>query len=398
MKILITNPTLHYSHGHKFIQPDWPSLNLPYIAAIAGHHDIKIIDNSFNKSYDDLEKAIEEFKPDIVAFSIIAGRDVPQISEEIKKIKAVKIAGGQGAAGNSEMLKKYGVTVFSQEAEKALPHFLSTGELKEFDKIDLDGSPIPRWDIAPKIKSRIFKTYTGAMETSRGCPFHCDFCAIASFWNSFRTKSNERIIEELKYLNKSERRHVYLSDDSFGIGKTKHIELFESILSNGLDMKFFTQIRADAVANNPDMIKIAKRAGLYGVLIGFDSYDDVVLKGNSKTTNAEINNAAARILRENNIVVFGSHIYGMPGQTSFEKTFKMGRKNSDLFAMPYFDGRPKYNRPAYDQTYVNYTKRNQFSFAEIAGLFNPNKAIRELKKGGFRKYFNCSRGYAKNEK
>lgn len=397
MKILLTNPTLHYSHGHKFLQPDWVSLTLPYIAAIAGKHEIKIVDNTSNKKYN-LDKEIDNFNPDLVAFSIIAGRDVPSVIPELKKIKVKKIAGGQGASYNAKLLEDTGTIVFHDEAEKALPHYLETEELKKFDRINLDESPIPRWDLMPKTKSLTFNTYVGAMEMSRGCPFKCDFCAIADFWHSFRTKSNDRIIEELKYLSKLNMRHIYLSDDSFGINKNKHMELFDKILSNNIDIKFFTQIRADAVADNPEMIKMARRAGLYSVLVGFDSYDNDVLKENTKTTTVEINNEASRILRENKIAIVGSHIYGLPGQKSFEKTFKMGRKNSDVFSMPYFDGRPKIEKPGYDPVYVKYVKKNQFNISEILGaFFHPNKTIRVLKRGSLNRYINCSMGYEKNK-
>jgi len=96
MKILLTNPKLDLTHGPKFIQPDWPSLTLPYLAAIMGN-DVRIVDNSFNRKYK-LEREVEDFKPDIVAFSIIAGRDMPSILPEIEKVRGLtKIVGGQGA-------------------------------------------------------------------------------------------------------------------------------------------------------------------------------------------------------------------------------------------------------------------------------------------------------------
>ena len=400
MKILLTNSKLHYSHGPKFLQPDWVNLTLPYIAAIAGNHDIKIVDNSFNKNYKTLEKSIKSFSPDIIGFSMIAGRDIPQIIPEIKRINKTKIiAGGQGAAYNSETLENLGVTVFKDECEKALPYFLETGELKEFKRINLDDSPIPRWDLTSKTKSKTFNTFSGSIEMSRGCPYKCDFCCIASFWHSHRHKSSDRIIEELKYLNSQDRKHVYMTDDSFGIGTKRHMELLDKILVSGLNMKFFTQIRADVVANNPEMMKLAKKAGLSSVLVGYDSYDNEVLKENTKTTTVEINYKCTKVLRDNKIAIIGSHIYGLPGQKSFKKTFEVGRKNSDVFCMPYYDERPKPKISTYDPKYVKYLSKNQFSLSEIVGILaHPDKVIRELKRGGLSKYINCTLGYYLNKK
>jgi radical SAM superfamily enzyme YgiQ (UPF0313 family) len=358
-------------------------------------YNIRVVDNSHNKTYESFYKQYLEFKPDVVAFSIIAGRDYPATYFEFKNIKCRKIIGGQGAAYNADLL--CGAYVCRDEAELSLPYFLETGIFKNrFPRINLDDSPIPRWGLVHPVKSRTFNTYTGAMEMSRGCPFHCDFCSIASFWHSLRTKSNDRIMEELTYLYNINKRHIYLSDDCFGIDAEKHIALFDKILSSDIRVKWFTQIRADTVAKNPIMISLAAKAGLYGVLVGFDSYDDDVLHGNSKTTTTEINNECVRILRKNKIAIVGSHIYGMPGQKSFERTFQMGRKNSDVFSMPYFDGRPKIEKPSYDPLYAKYVKKNQFSLKEIFGIFHPNKIIRQLKIGSWRRYINCTLGYERH--
>jgi radical SAM superfamily enzyme YgiQ (UPF0313 family) len=361
-------------------------------------HDVRIVDNSFEKTYYLFRKQLEEFKPDIVAFSVIAGRDVLSVIPELKRIKCYKIAGGQGAAYNTEIFNDVQTLVFTDEAEKALPCFLGDGEFKKFSRINLDDSPIPRWSLTPPVKSRTFNTYVGAMEMSRGCPHHCDFCSIASFWHSLRVKSNDRIMEELRYLYDINKRHIYLADDCFGFDVQKHMALFDKILCSDIKIKWFTQIRADIVAKNPSMIRLAANAGLYGVLVGFDNYENDVLKENSKTTTTEINNECSRILRENKIAIVGSHIYGLPGQKSFDKTFNLGRKNSDIFAMPYFDGRPKIERPPYDQKYVDYVKKNQFSISELLGVFHPDKVIRVLKRGAWRRYFNCSIGYNKQRK
>lgn len=393
MKILITNPGLHYSHGHKFVQQDWPSLTLPYLAGILSKHNVRILDNS-HVWKPQIIKAALDFMPDLVVFSIIAGRDVPAALKEIRQLQDFGfkvLAGGQGAALNQD--KMVGIPVINDEGERALPRYVETGEIITFPRIALDASPLPDWKKAGKVKSLTFPTYTGAMEMSRGCPHHCDFCAINQFWHSYRRKSIGRIIEELIFLSLFDRRHIYLSDDNFGVGTNFHMNLFDEILARNIKVKLFTQIRADTVAQNPEMIKAAAKAGLYGVLVGFDSYDNDVLDENAKTTSAETNNKAAEVLRKNKILIYGSHIYGLPGQKSFEKTFNMGRKNSDIFAMPYFDGRPKIERPGYDPEYVKYVHREQFSLKSVLGLVHPNKAIRVLKRGCLSRYWNCTLGY-----
>lgn len=455
MKLLFTNSPLHFTHGHTFTQSDWQTLVLPYLAGITGkEHDIKLVDNmhySFWKSNNILEE-IEEFKPDVVGFSIIASRDIFKTMNIIKKTKEKYkdlkiIAGGQAGTYYKNWLLKSGADfVVDKEGEKTLVElieaiennsdfskvkgisYIDNEEIKTTEKRpfikSLDDTPFPRFDLMPKLKSKWFKgRYTGSIEMSRGCPFNCNFCSITAFWeDGLRQKSNERILEELERLKHEGRTHIYLADDNFGTNTKKHIELFEEILKRGLDIKFFAQIRTDTVAKHPDMIELGAKAGLYGVLVGFDTYESTMFNDITKTTSKELNIKASETLRKNKIAIFGSHIYGLPTQkepSDFEITFELGRKYSDLFRMPYFsplpftkgyeelvtvnpinkkdipseeeylrDFRPRLGDEEYqkkmEKGYLRYNRRNNLSLSEIKGaLFHPNPAVRTLKRQGY---------------
>lgn len=363
-RILWTNSKLIYHHGHSLTQPDWPPLTPAYLAAVAGDkHEHKIIDQTDPLTPKNaLLTAVKEWKPDILAYSIVAARDVWTSIRDIKAVLAIApelliLAGGQGThnlhkqmeddscpimgvdVNTGRLIFDVGVDIIYGEAEQRISQEWGNGSLN--GAISLDDCPIPRWDLMPYRKSHFFKgRYTGSIEMSRGCPFKCDFCAITSYWKgTFRSKSNQRIIEELKYLVSQGRSHIYLADDNFGMNAKKHTELFELILSAGLDIRLFAQMRTDTIANHPDMMKLASRAGLYGALIGFDTYDNDTMHHVSKVGSAELNEECARVCRESGVAVFGSHIFGLPGQdivTNFWQTFKLGRRNSDIFRMPMF--------------------------------------------------------------
>jgi|TARA_B100001971_G_scaffold213598_1_gene247440 radical SAM superfamily enzyme YgiQ (UPF0313 family) len=386
MKILFTNSPLHYSHGHTFTQPDWQTLVLPTLAGIIReeNHDILLIDNMTGLfRSNSIIKGIKDFGPDIIGFSIIAARDIfntvkiiNQVSQEFPNI--ILIAGGQGASFYDKMLLDAGVDfVVRGEGELTLRElikainektenfsyikgisFLNGDEIiKNEDRLriaTLDESPLPAIDLMPLRKSRWFPgRFTGSIETSRGCPFTCNFCAITSFWEgSFRRKSVDRIIEEMKILSKFNRTHIYMADDNFGMGANHHINLFERILKEGLDVRFFAQMRTDTIAKHPDMVALAAKAGLYGALIGFDTYDEDTFHHISKQGGYELNIRCSELLRKNNIMIFGTHIYGLPSQKKvfdFSGTYWSGRKNSDLFRMPHFSllpGTEQYNKMA----------------------------------------------------
>lgn len=372
MKIIFTNSPLHFTHGHTFTQPDWQTLVLPLLGAIAGDkHEVRLVDNMtlFLKSNEIIEN-IDRFNPDVVGFSIIAARDIYNSIRIIKQTrqkypKIILIAGGQAATFYDELLIENGIDfVVRGEGEITLKELIEAiaNNSSDFSSIkgisyslngaihktenrprikNLDDSPIPAWDLMQMRKSRWFPgRFTGSIETSRGCPFDCNFCAITSFYErSFRQKSNDRLIEEIKYLVSKGRSHLYLADDNFGMYVKKHKELFERILNEGLDIRFFAQMRTDTIAQNPEMIALAAKAGLYGVLIGFDTYDEETFHHVTKVGSIDLNMKCSEVLRKNKIIIFGSHIYGLPSQKNpldFARTFWIGRKNSDLFRMPHF--------------------------------------------------------------
>lgn len=462
MKILFTNSPLNFSHGHSFTQPDWQTLILPYLAGIADNsrkkHDIKLVDNmhgSFLKS-NRIEEEILKFQPDILGFSIIASRDIFSTINIIKDVRKkypdlTLIAGGQSATYYYKwLLESAGIDfVVNKEAEKTFPELIDSLEERVLDYsnikgisylknnesyrteerglIKLDDSPFPRWDLMPKLKSKWFnRRYTGSLEMSRGCPFKCNFCAISAYWEKFRQKSNERILEELERLKIDGRTHIYLADDNFAMNPKKYSKLFESMIGKNLDMKFFAQIRTDTIADNPEMVKLAARAGLYGVLVGFDTYDEEIFNDVNKRGSIELNIVASETLRKNKIAIFGCHIYNLPTQKEpedFEKTWKLGRKYSDLFRMPHFsplpftrgyedlvdinpmkmryeeviknpeysgnpDFRPrignKEQQEKMKEGYEKYMQRHNFSLSEIVGaLVHPNKNVRILKRRGY---------------
>jgi anaerobic magnesium-protoporphyrin IX monomethyl ester cyclase len=426
MRILLTNSPLHYSHGHTFTQPDWQTLVLPYIAAcIKGNHKFRLVDN--NNSWWSPHNIIEEvvrYDPDVIGFSIIAARDIYNTLKVIKEVRRlwperIIIAGGQGATAYKELLAKNDVDcVVCGEGEEVLSRLFMregypnslTPYAEATTQINLDDSPLPLWHLMPERESRWFPgRLVGSMEMSRGCPWSCNFCCIHTFWKHYRAKSNNRILAELENLSKMGRTHIYLADDNFGMNITKHSELFEELIrrkpyklkipvnsgfggsrihyhprKDDLDIKFFTQIRADTVADNPEMMALAAKAGLYGVLVGFDSYSPAMFKEMGKDGGLDVNRRCSEILRDNGIMIFGSHIYALPGQKTPQEwwpTFREGRKNSDLFRMPHFSLLPGTH---FNNTYLTSKK----ILAAKLGLGDARIFIRNRKeRGRFKRWY-----------
>lgn len=101
------------------------------------------------------------------------------------------------------------------------------------------------------------------METSRGCPYHCTFCAKDNFRNSFRRRPLGVIEEELDGLIASGAKYVYLVDEIF----LPRRDVLESIAAR--DIRFGIQTRIDLWPL--EMIDLLGRAGCVSIEAGVES-------------------------------------------------------------------------------------------------------------------------------
>ncbi|MCU1233253.1 MAG: Radical domain protein [Candidatus Solibacter sp.] len=101
------------------------------------------------------------------------------------------------------------------------------------------------------------------METSRGCPYHCTFCAKDNFRNSFRRRPVDIIGEELDNLIAAGARYVYFIDEIF----LPYRNVLETIAQRGIP--FGIQTRIDLWSE--EMIDLLGTAGCVSIEAGVES-------------------------------------------------------------------------------------------------------------------------------
>ena len=155
-------------------------------------------------------------------------------------------------------------------------------------KPDLRLSPRPRWDLY-----RFRHSMAGQVQTSRGCPFECDFCDVIQYLGrKQRWKEPAQVIDELDQLYRLGCRDVLLADDNFTVMRKRARALLEAIeawntLQTHGRMRFATQLSIDA-ARDPELLGLAVRAGLDRCFIGIETPNEEALKESLKRQNLRV--------------------------------------------------------------------------------------------------------------
>ena len=180
--------------------------------------------------------------------------------------------------------------------------------------VNMKDSPVPRFDLLdPKKYSSIW------IQTSRGCPHNCNFCAASKVYGKkYREKSNEQIIGELQYCMKVfKNSRYYFSDDNFFVNKRKKYELLEKMLPLKIRWGATTDI---SIAEHEELLELAYKSGCNTVLIGFESLSGANLesidKAKWKFNYREKYQEYIQKIQSYGIGILGAFIVGFDGDDS----------------------------------------------------------------------------------
>lgn len=214
------------------------------------------------------------------------------------------------------------------DAEGAWPHLLEDiekGKLKKNYRsdmlCDLTNAPIPRRDLTSPT-ARHYAT-TNAVQTGRGCDHGCKYCSITAFYQrTHRHRPLEKVLEELKTIP----RNFIFVDDNIIADREYARELFRAMIP--LKKRWVSQCSLE-IADDPELLQLAKRAGCYGLFIGIESISEMNLNSVGKTFNTPgTYEKRIKTIRKNGIGVIAGIIVGMDNDdiNVFQKTLRFLQK------------------------------------------------------------------------
>ncbi|KLU07280.1 BchE/P-methylase family protein [Rhodopirellula islandica] len=257
-------------------------------------------------------------QPAVVAFSALtpSADRAARISRLVRGRNVTTVIGGLHATAAPEHCRPHFDVVVQGDGESTFANLLTDvteGSLARSYQADgsfsLADSPLPRWDL---LGVHSPPRYT--IQSMRGCPWACSFCAASRMLGPARVKPDERFEAEMRAIaSQKSRPWIELADDNTFASGRDHGPMLESLRRHGA--RWFTE--SDwRIANQPQLLSQIAESGCRQILIGLES--NVFRYPGMGAKNADWQRMldAVDAIQEAGIVVNGCLIVGADGETS----------------------------------------------------------------------------------
>lgn len=197
---------------------------------------------------------------------------------------------------------------------------------------DLDALPFPAWDLVDvdryrEIWHRRHGYFSMNMVTTRGCPYHCNWCAKPIWGQRYNVRSPENVVAELRWLKETYAPdHIWFCDDILGLQPGWLRRFADLVEAQGLRTPFKCLSRADLLLREGE-VEALRRAGCQIVWVGAESGSQKILDAMEKGIRVEQVVEATRRLHAAGIQVGFFLQFGYPGETwdDIRQTFRLVR-------------------------------------------------------------------------
>jgi radical SAM superfamily enzyme YgiQ (UPF0313 family) len=333
-----------------------PSLGLLYLAAVTPpEHELHYFEVESEGS-----EPPEVYTCDLVAISTFSAQifEAYAIADRLRRTGVHVAMGGLHVSVRPQEAAEHADYVIIGEGENVWPAVVEAckqgtrrgiWKAAEFPSVDVSRLPMPRYDL---LADRPYNRFT--VQTSRGCPWRCDFCASnVMLQQKYRKRPVPDVIRDIRAIAGLRKRpFLEFADDNTFVDKEWGKELCGQLAP--LRLKWFTETDI-SVADDPELLRLMRHARCRQVLIGLESPEQRALDGMEMKTNFKARRwdtymDAIRRIQDHGITVNGCFILGLVGHTPdiFPQVLDFSMRASlydvQITVLTPFPGTPLYDR------------------------------------------------------
>jgi radical SAM superfamily enzyme YgiQ (UPF0313 family) len=297
---------------------------------------------------------------DLVALSTFTAqlKEAYEVADIYRRKKIPVVMGGIPVSSLPYEAREHCVSVVIGEGEPLWPQVLADserGDLKPFyiqsprGGFDLANAAMPRFNLLdPDKYNRL------TIQTSRGCPHRCAFCASSILLTQrYKVKPVEKVIAEIHEIKKIwPRPFIEFADDNSFVHRGHYKRLLRELAKEKI--RWFTEADIN-VAKDDELLGLMRDSGCQQVLIGLESprkssLNGVELNSNWKMRQQDFYKSAIAKIQSYGITVNGCFILGLDGDTAdvFDHVFEFVRESGlyevQVTFLTAFPGTPLYDQ------------------------------------------------------
>ncbi|MEM7147167.1 MAG: radical SAM protein [Verrucomicrobiota bacterium] len=296
---------------------------------------------------------------DAVALSTLTAtaKEAYRLAARFREFGMPVILGGLHATLNPADAEPHVDAVVVGEGEPVWPNIVrdlqnnrlqSRYDARAEGPFDFAEAPMPRFDL---LQPDRYPRFT--VQTQRGCPLACEFCAASMRLSPFKVKPVHKVIAEVRRLKELYNNpFIEFADDNTFVNRRHSKNLLRALEHE--QIRWFTETDL-SIADDEELLRMIRAAGCAQVLIGFEqpayeALDGVELNSNWKANRADRYLRAVEKIQRHGITVNGCFIFGLDGTgpESFRDVFRFVRESGlydvQITYLTPFPGTPLYQR------------------------------------------------------